>query len=105
MREHEARHPQDAVDVRVQDSLLVVLVRLPERVATEREARVVEEDVHRAERGGRLLDERGAARHIADVERQSDVGVEAFDASRARRYANSRVAKLANSRGSDAARG
>ena len=45
----DLRHAQDAVDVRVQHGLLVLEVRLRERVAAEREARVVEEDVDASE--------------------------------------------------------
>ena len=55
VRQAEARHPHQPVDVRLDHPLLVVLARLPERVAADRAAGVVDEDVEPAER----LDRRG----------------------------------------------
>src|SRR6185437_12412972 len=62
----------------------VVLVGcLPEGLAPESEAGVVDEDVDPAEPGNRVLDEAAAARRIAHVELERDVGVDPVDAPRA----------------------
>ena len=51
VREAEPGDAKDAVDVRVQDGLLVLGGRLPERDAAEREPGIVEQDVDPAELG------------------------------------------------------
>ena len=79
-------------------------VRLPERVATEREAGVVEEDVDPAELGRRAPDERRAALLVGDVEREREVRVDALDPARAADDANACLAQLPHGRGADAAR-
>jgi hypothetical protein len=73
VRQAEACHADEPVDVRVEDRVLVALVRLVVRVAAEREAGVVEEDVQAAELRDRLLDESFRARRVGDVEREPDV--------------------------------
>ena len=92
VRKGQPRHAQHAVDVRVQDRL-VLDGRLPERVATEREAGVVEEDVDEPELRGRPADEGGCALLVRDVEREGEVGVDALDAPRSARDAR-RLAEL-----------
>ena len=77
------RHAQDAVDVGVQHRLLVFGIRLPERVAAEREARVAEEDVDDPEFRRSLPDERGGALLVGHVERQREVRLDPLDAPRA----------------------
>ena len=104
MREAEARHPYDPVDVRVQDGRLVLLVRLPERIAAEREPCVVEEDVDPAELRRRLPDERLRALAVGDVEREREVRVDPLHAARASDHARSRLAELAHGRSADPAR-
>jgi hypothetical protein len=65
------------VDVRLQHDLLVLLGRVAEGVAAEREPGVVDEDVEpAAELRDRLLDEALAARAVGDVERERDLGRE-----------------------------
>jgi len=76
MRQAEACHAHEPVHVRAEDALLVVLARLVERRAAEREACVVEEDIEASE----LLDGRGnemcAALGVGDVELERDLGLE-----------------------------
>ena len=57
VRQHEARDAHEPADVRLDDRVLVLLLRLDERVAAEREAGVVDEDVDAAELLERALDE------------------------------------------------
>jgi hypothetical protein len=64
VRQAQARDPQDTVDVRMDDRLLVLGPRLGERRTAEREPGVVEEDVDPAERLDRGIDE-GTARSLA----------------------------------------
>ena len=80
VRQAEARHPHHPVDVRLDHPLLVVLARLPERVAADRTAGVVDEDVQPAERLDRGLDERARAAGVGDVELVREVPFEAVDA-------------------------
>ena len=61
MRQAEPRHPHQAEHVRLDHLALVVLARLPDRVAPAREPGVVDEDVEAAELGDRRLDEPRAA--------------------------------------------
>ena len=67
----------------MQHGRLVVERRLPERIAAEREARVVVEDVDPAELGDGAADERGGALLVGHVERERDVGLDPLDAARA----------------------
>ena len=92
VRQTEPRHAHHPVDVRVEDGRLVLFVRLPEGIATEGEARVVEQDVDPAELRDCLVDERGAALRLGDVERQGHVRIHTLDASRATHDADARLA-------------
>ena len=64
----EPRHAHQTEDVRLDHLTLVLLVRLPDRVAAPREAGVVDEDVQAAELGDGPRDELLARRRIGDVE-------------------------------------
>jgi hypothetical protein len=64
----EPRHPHQAEDVGVDHGRLVLLRRLPERVAPEAEAGVVDEDVDPAQVGHGPLDEALAALAVGDIE-------------------------------------
>ena len=97
----EPRHPEHAVDVRVQHRRLVVGSRLRERRAAEREPGVVEEDVDPAEVLDCRGDERAARGLVRDVERQRDVGLDPLDPPRAADDAHARVAQLPHGRGAD----
>ena len=68
VRQAEPRQAQDAEHVRLDHRHLVLVGRLPERVAPEAEARVVDEDVDAAEVGDRALDEALGALAVPDVE-------------------------------------
>ena len=103
--EAEPRHAEDAVDVRVQDGRLVLLVRLPERVAAEGEPGVVEEDVEPADLGDRPLDERHAALLVSRVELEREIGLDPLDPPRTTDHVNACLAQLAHGRCSDSARG
>ncbi len=103
VREAQAGHAQHAVDVRVQDGLLVLEVRLRERVAAEREAGVVEEDVDAAELRDRLRHECSGALLVRDVDVQRHVGLDPLHPPRAAHDAHAHLAQLAHGRGTDAA--
>ena len=62
---------------------LVLLGRLVERRAAEREPGVVDEDVDAAELLDRRCDEARAARRVGDVELERDIRLEPLDAARA----------------------
>ena len=68
MGETQACHPKQAVDVRLEDDLLVLLAAFPERVPAKPEPRVVDEDVEPAERIERRRDEALAASGVGDVQ-------------------------------------
>ena len=68
VRDAEPCHPQEAEDIGLDHGRLVLVRRIPERVAPEAEARVVDEDVDPAEVGHRTLDEALAALAVGDVE-------------------------------------
>ena len=68
VRQAEARQAQEAEDVRLDHRRLVLVGRLPERVAPEAEARVVDEDVDAAEVGDGALDEALGALPVGHVE-------------------------------------
>jgi hypothetical protein len=104
VREAEARHADQPVDVRIEDRSLVLLRRLLERIAAESEPCVVDEDVEAAELGGRALHERLAARGIRYVELERDVGVDRVDAARSSGHARARLAEIAHCRSADPAR-
>jgi len=99
--QHEPRHPQDAVDVRVDDLLLVLRRRLREGRPAEREAGVVEEDVDAAELRHRGLDECGAGGLVGHVELERDVGLDPPDPARPAGDPYARLAQLAHRRGAD----
>ena len=85
VRQAEAGHPHQAEDVRLDHRRLVLVGRLPERVAPEAEARVVDEDVDAAEVGHGPLDEALGALAVGDVEVEGVEAVavrELFDAAR-----------------------
>ena len=83
VRQHEPRHPDQAVDVRLQHDRLVGLGRVVERVAAEREAGVVDEHVDAAELLDGRRDEALGRRRIGDVELERDVRVDLVDPPRA----------------------
>ena len=83
--------------------LLVLLGRLPERVAAERAAGVVDEDVDPAERLERGVDERLAAVRVGDVERVREVAVEQLDAPGADGDLHPRLLERPRRRRADAA--
>ena len=71
VRKAEAGHPDQPVDVGLEDHALVVLGGVVEQVAPEGEAGAVDEDVQAAlERRHRLGDEPLAARRVGDVQLQ-----------------------------------
>ena len=93
------------VDVDVEDGRLVLLARLVERRAAEREAGVVDEDVEAAETLDRLRDEALAARGVGDVELERDLGLEPLDPPRAARDAHAGGCERGRRRPADAGRG
>jgi hypothetical protein len=99
--QHKPRHPHEPVDVRLEDPALVLLGRVRERLATQRKAGGVDEDV----RGPRLLDEASAALGITDVELEGDVGLEPLDPPRATDDARAFRLQPARCCGADSARG
>jgi hypothetical protein len=68
VRQAEARQAQDAEHVRLDHRRLVLVGRVPEWLAPEAEARVVDEDVDAAEVGDGALDEALGALLVPDVE-------------------------------------
>ncbi len=80
---------------------LVLLGRLGERGAAEREPGRVHEDVGRP--GG--VDEALAALRVGHVERERDLGLEPLDAARAADDARALVGEQPRGRGADPARG
>jgi hypothetical protein len=75
VRQAEAGHAQQAGHVRLDHGGLVLVGRVPERVAAQAEAGVVDEDVDPAEVGDGALDEALGALAVGDVEIE---GVKAF---------------------------
>jgi hypothetical protein len=104
MRQAEARHPDHTVDVRFDHGALVLLGRLRERIAAEREAGVVDEDVDPAELVRGTRDEGGAALGIGDVQLEREVGLDGVDTAGAPRHACACVAQGARRRCPDPAR-
>jgi hypothetical protein len=87
------------------DGRLVLLVRLVERRATQRETGVVDEDVEAAEVLDRLPDEAAAARGVGDVELERDLRLEPLHPPRAARDAHAGGCERGRSRLADARRG
>ena len=87
-----------------EDGRLVLLARLVERRAAEREAGVVDEDVEAAELLDRLRDEALAARGVGDVELERDLRLEPLDPPRAARDAHARGCERGRRRPADAGR-
>src|SRR5207237_3805716 len=81
----EARHAHEPVHVRLEDRALVLLTRLVERRAPEREAGVVDQDVDAAELADRGGNETLAAGRIGDVELEGQGGREALARQRSPR--------------------
>src|SRR4029077_7093506 len=79
----EARHAQEAVDVRLEHGLLVFLVAGVEGLAAEAEAGIVDEDVEASELVDSLLDEALAARRVGHVELERDLRLELLGAASA----------------------
>ncbi len=103
VRKAQARHAEDSVHVRMQDRLLVLGIRLPERIATEREPGVVEEDVDASELVGRAAHEGGSALLVHDVEREREVGLDSLDPPRPADHSHAGLPQLARGRRADAA--
>jgi hypothetical protein len=80
----------------VQHRRLVLRVRLGERIAAERQPRVVVEDVDRAERLHGAIDEDDAALLVGHVERERDVGIDPLDPPGTAYDTNARLAQLAH---------
>ena len=85
MRKTEACHAQEPVHVRLEHGVLVVLSARRERVAAQREAGPVDEDVQAPESLDRLRDEPLAARRVGDVQSQRHVARDAFQTACAAR--------------------
>src|SRR5438874_937282 len=105
VRQAEARHPDQAVDVRLEHRLLILLASLPKRVAAKAEAGVVDEDVESAEFADGGLDEPLAALPVRDVELEPDLGLQLDDAPRTACDASALPCERRRRRGADAARG
>src|SRR6266566_803751 len=105
VRQAEASHAHQAVDVRLEHRLLVLVASFPERVAAETEACVVDEDVESAELAERRLDEPFAALLVGDVELELDLGLQLIDAARTAGYASALPGECGRGRRADAARG
>ena len=106
VRQAEPRHAHEPVHVGLEDAALVLLGRVVERRAPEREARVVDEDVDpAAELLDRLGDEGRAARRIPDVELERDLRLQPLDAPRAARDADAVLGELPRGRLPEAGRG
>jgi hypothetical protein len=82
MGQAQPGHADEARDVDCEDRRLVLLARLVERGAADREPRVVDEDVEAAETFDGRGDEPLAARGVGDVELECDLRLEALDAPR-----------------------
>ena len=105
VRQAEARHPHEAVHVRLEDGALVLLGRLVERRTTECETGVVDEDVDAAELLHRRCDEARATLGIGDVQLECHFGLEPFDAPSPARNANPRLGEHPRCRPTEARRG
>ena len=107
VRDAEARHAHQAEDVRLDHRLLVLVGRLPERVASEAEAGVVDEDVEAAELGHGTLDEALGARAVGDVQLESDQpsAIQLLDPARPNGDLRAGVGEHARGRRPDPARG
>jgi hypothetical protein len=75
--EHETRHPDKSVDVRLEDGPLVLLGRFGHRRATEGQPGRVHEYVN----GPGGIDETLAARRIGHIELEGDIRLQPFDAA------------------------
>src|SRR6266550_7281738 len=105
MRQAEAGHPEQSVDVGFQHRVLIFFGRLPKGIAPEAEPGVVDEDVQAAELADRCLDESLAALSVGDVELELDLRVELVDAAGAAGDASALASEGGGRRGADAARG
>ena len=108
VRQAQAGHAQEAEDVRLDHSRLVLVRRLPERVAAEAEAGVVDQDVDPAEVGHGALDEALAALTIGHVEVEGvePLGIpQDLDATGADCHARAGLREGMRSRRPDPARG
>ena len=76
VREAEAGHPDQPVDVRLEHDPLVLLRGVPERVAAEGEPRRVDEDVEPAETVHRLGHEALARGRVGDVELEVEIALQ-----------------------------
>jgi hypothetical protein len=104
VRQTEPRHPDQAVDVRLEHDLLVLLSRGVDRFPAEGEARVVEEDVETAELADGPFDERLAARPVGDVQLVREVRVDLSGPPRAAGHCRARLAEGFHGGRADAAR-
>jgi hypothetical protein len=105
VRQAQAGHADQAVHVRLQHDLLVLLGARVEWVAPEAEAGVVDQDVEPAEFAHRPPCEPLAAGGVGDVELELDLGLELVDAARAAGDAGALGGKRACDRGPDPTRG
>src|SRR6476620_4489430 len=105
VRQAESCHPDQAVDVGLEHSLLVLFASLPEGVAAEPEAGVVDEDVESAELAERDVDELFAALPVRDVELELDLGLQLVDPPRTAGDASTLPGECGRGRRADAARG
>src|SRR5262249_35848128 len=108
VRQAEPSHAQQAADVRLDHRRLVLVGRLPERVAPEPEACVVDEDVDPAEVGDGALDEALGALAVGhvQVERVETVPVrEQLDTAGADGHPRARIGESVRSGCPDPARG
>ena len=104
VRQAEARHAHQPGDVRRDHGRLIRFGRFGDRIAAERQAGVVEEDVEPAERVHRGLDEALAAFRVGHVELERHVRVDAFDTACSARDANSQRAQVPHDGRADPAR-
>jgi hypothetical protein len=98
MRKAEASHTDEPGDVDVEDGRLVLLARLIEGRASEREAGVVDEDVETAELLDGCRDESFAAAGVHHVELECDRSLEPAGASRTPGHADADGGKGARGR-------
>ena len=104
MRNTEAGHPHQSEHVRLDDLALVLLLCIPDRVPSAREAGVVDEDVQASELLDCGGDERCTGDRVADVEWESDLGLEALGAAGAARDPRARLCQRLRRRRTDSTR-
>ena len=106
VRQYQPRHAHEPVHVGLEDGALVLLGRVVERSATEREAGVVHEDVDSAaELLDRRRDKARAAVHVGDVERQRDLRLQPLGAACAAHDADAELRQPARGGAAEAGRG